>query len=360
MNDKPRRHGFLLYSLILLGYIGLFPIPLGKELLLVLQWIRSIDDPVMTSETQDSQTSKDKVTGFLLGKTLGYLSQAGNLIYKESVLYGAVITERGFINYSAIPRNLVVKDPRGNILSTLKTEGYPFIRKDRLFVLAADGCGVAEATLEGEVLWKRDFNKLITSMDAGTHATAIGFWDGTLLLLGSKGEVILQEKLAQDPFNVVYLISLTQDDRMMGTVYGLKPQRGILWEKTSAGYKRVRSFQLKSDFRRPIQGILDPKTGKFMIEDADGISIVSSARDEDVKILLNERIGSIASSPIDGLMLFYTKQDEGRKIVGITHKGKKVFFRYFPVQDPFWFKSEEGAYFMGFKKRIIKYRVMLG
>lgn len=325
-----------------------------------MQWIRSIDVPVPLAGNQGSQSLKERATGFLLGKDLGYLSEEGDLMYRESVLYSAVLTDRGFINYSAIPRNLVVKDPVGNILSTLKIEGYPFARKDRLFVLAADGCGVSEVTIEGDVLWKRDFNQLITSMDAGTVTAAIGLWDGTLILVGLKGEVIFQENLAQDPYSVVYLISVTKDDRMMGVVFGIKPQRGVLWEKTPAGYKRLRNFQLSSDFRRPIQGILDPMTEKFVIEDAEGISIVGRAKEDDVKISLRERIAAIVSSPIDGLLLFCTQQDEVRKVVGITHKGKKVFLKALPVQEPFWFQSEGGAFFFGFKKRIVKYRMMLG
>lgn len=360
MSNKPRRYGWILYCTILIGYLGLFPIPLGKELLLVLQWTRSIDEPFSPSGSQSPQSAKEKATGFLLGKTIGYLSQAGDLIYREPVLHSAVVTDRGFINYSAIPRNLVVKDPTGNFLSTLNIEGYPFVRKERLFVLATDGCGVAEVTFEGEVLWKRDFNQLITSMDAGSNTVAIGLWDGTLILLGSKGEELFHEKLTQDPYSVVYLTSLTKDDRMMGVVFGLKPQRGIVWEKTPAGYKRVRSFQLSSDFRRPMQGILDPHTQRFVIEDTEGIFIAGRAKEEDAKIILNERTDAIASSPIDKLLLFSTQQDENRRIVGITHKGKKVFLKSLSVQEPFWFHSEEGHFFLGFKRKIVKYRVMLG
>ena len=360
MNDKPHRYGFLLYSLILIGYIGLFPLPLGKELLMAVEWICSIDAPVSIAETQGTQLVKEKSIGFVLGKTLGYISDAGDLVYKESVLHAAVVTHRGFINYSAIPEVLVVKDPKGNILSTLKIEGYPFMRKNRLFVLSVDGCGMAEVTLEGEVRWKKDFNQLITSMDAGTTATAIGLWDGTLLLLGPTGELIFQEKLTQGPYSVIYLSVLTKDDRMVGAVFGLKPQRGILWEKTPTGYKRVRSFQLSSDFRRPIQGLLDAKTGRLIIEDSEGISLVSKGEKEDVKISLTERIRVIASSPIDGLFLFCTQQDQGYNIRGITHKGKRVFIKSLPTREPFWFQSEEGAYFVGFSKRIVKYRVVLG
>ncbi len=358
MNDKPHRYGLLIFFMILVGYIALFPIPLGKELLLVLQWIRSVDDPISTLG-QSSQSSKEKVTGFLLGKTIGYLSEAGDLIYRESVLYSALVTDRGFINYSAIPKTLVVKDPRGNFLSTLRIEGYPFARKNRLFVLLTDGCGLAEVNLEGEILWKKDFNQLITSMDAGATATAIGFWDGTLLLLGSKGEVVFQEKLSQDPYGVVYLTSLTKDDRMMGVVFGLNPQRGILWERTPGGYKRVRSFQLSSNFRRPIQGLFDPKTERFVIEDAEGISIVGKAKEEDVRVPLKDRIGTITSCSIDKLLLLCTQQSEGRKVMGITDKGKRVFLKSLVGEGPLWFQSEEGSFFLGFKKRIIKYRVML-
>jgi hypothetical protein len=360
MNDKPHRYGFLLYSLILIGYIGLFPLPLGKELLLDLQWICSIDAPISITENQGTQLAKEKSIGFVLGKTLGYISDAGDLVYKESVLHAAVVTDRGFINYSAIPEVLVVKDSRGNILSTLKTEGYPFMRKDRLFIVSADGCGVAEVTLEGEVRWKKDFNQLITSMDAGTTVTAVGLWDGTLLLLGPTGEVITQEKLTQGPYSVIYLSALTKDDRMLGVVFGLKPQRGILWEKTPTGYKRVRSFQLSSDFRRPMQGILDANTGMFIIEDSEGISLIGRGEKETVRIALKERIGAIAASPIDGLFLFYTQQDEGYKIRGITYEGRKVFIKSLPTREPFWFQGVEGAYFVGFNKRILKYRVVLG
>ena len=360
MNDKPHRYRFLLYSIILIGYIVLFPLPLGKELLLPLQWICSIAGSVSTPENQGRQIAKEKTTGFVLGKSLGYISDAGALVYKEPALHGAVVTNGGFINYSAIPEVLVVKDPRGSILSTLKAQGYPFMRKNRLFILSQDGCGLAEVTLEGEVLWEKDFNQLITSMDAGTTVTAIGLWDGTLLLLGLTGEVILQEKLAQGPYSVIYLTALSKDDRMVSAVFGLKPQRGLLWEKTPTGYKRVRSFQLNSDFRRPIQGFLDSKTGIFILEDSAGIALIGLGEKEYVTIPLKERIGAIGSSPIDGLFLFYTQRDEGYKIRGITHKGRKVFIMSLPTREPFWFQSEEGAYFVGFNNKIVKYRVVLG
>jgi hypothetical protein len=254
----------------------------------------------------------------------------------------------------------VVKDPRGNILATLNIEGYPFVRKDRLFVLAQDGCGVAEVTLGGEILWQRDFNQLITSMDAGSTLAAVGLWDGTLILVGPKGEVIFQEKLAPGPRSIIYLTALTKDDRMMGAVFGLQPQRGILWEKIQTGYRRVRSFQLNSDFRRPIQGILDPKTGKFVVEDAEGVVLIGRAKEEDVRIPLKGRMDAMVSSPIDGLLLFCTREDQYRKVIGITRRGKNVFLKSFPDPGPFWVHSEEGAFYLGFNKKIVKYRVILG
>lgn len=343
---------------VLLLYLLFFPQPLGKEIFLSVKWVHQLDSSPLQPESTKPLDSD--FTSFLLGDTLGYLDEQGRLLYKEKVLHGAVVLDKGFINYSSLPQNIIIKDPRGKIIASTKAKGYPFSRRDKLFLLSFDGCSLAEITAKGALVWEKDFNELITAVDATSTQTIIGLWDGRVFLIGEKGKVEFSEQVANLPYNIIYAVILSEENRWFGAVYGLNPQRIGIWERTPSGFKQIRSFQMETQLRRPVKGWFESFQHALLIETEKGVQIVGRKDKQDYFIPFSASLHTLFSSPIEGILAISVYKSDSRQIWGVSSTGSKVFLKSFPMDKNFYIKRKNQYIVIGIGTYIIQVSMELG
>lgn len=362
MTDKPHKRKWIGILLFLVVYITIFPRSLGKELLIIPRWVVSVTDSAHPSSSPPfyGEQGKERNIGFLLGDTVGYVTREGVLLYKEKVLHNAAISDRGFINYSAVPKNLLLKDPWGRFCANVQVDGYPFVRRSRLFVLSQDGCRITEVSSQGEVKWEKDFNQLITTVDAGTSHTVVGLLDGSFFVLKDTGDVLYQEREREGILHAVYCVSISANDRFIGIVLGLHPQRGILLERTVTGYRQLSAFELSSDYRRSIEGLVVYPPGIFFLEDPEGIRLIDTNLSQPVRVSLEGKLQSISGPIAEGIVTAWTRTNGGHVFYGVNFYGKKVFFKSFPVEGPFCYKVWDSSFLIGILDQILYFEVKAG
>jgi hypothetical protein len=343
-------------------YITIFPRSLGKELLIIPRWVVSVTASAHPSSSLPfyGEQGKEKNMGFLLGDTVGYVTREGVLLYKEKVLHNAAVSDQGFINYSALPKNLLLKDPWGRFCTNVQVDGYPFIRRNRLFVLSQDGCRITEVSFQGEIKWERNFNQLITTVDAGTSDAVVGLLDVCFFVLKDTGDLLYQEQEREGISHSVYCVSISANDRFIGIVLGIHPQRGILLERTVTGYRRLSSFELSSDYRRAIEGLVVYPPGIFFFEDPEGIRLIDANLSQPVPVSLEGKLNRISGPIADGIVTAWTHTKGRHVISGVNFYGKKVFFKSFSVEGPFCFKVWDSSFLIGILDQILYFEVKAG
>jgi hypothetical protein len=125
MAGGKRRYLLSTAFVVVLLYIVFFPRDLGKELLTVPVWSVSLGSAKIVTEPGPVKAA----IGFRLGKYFGSVRPDGTLLYRDTVDYDVALGESFFLNYSAVPRNLVAQDQRGNFLGNIGGNGYPLPEK---------------------------------------------------------------------------------------------------------------------------------------------------------------------------------------------------------------------------------------
>ena len=200
-------------------YLFCFPVRLKEELTFTPQWNTSL-------EVAPSMEEGDGAIPFSAfdarGKPLvGYLSEEGRLLYHTPVFYGAAVFPGGFINYSRSGGELIIQDPLGRMGKRIASNGYPFFKGDRLFVVSRDRRGLSRWTTEGQLLWSRHFGAPMTCMDVQELGVLLGFLNGDVFFLNSQGE---KRVFSKQRIHAIYGCALSSSQKLFATVSGLNPQ----------------------------------------------------------------------------------------------------------------------------------------
>ncbi len=240
MRKKRKKIGLLF---ILTVYILLSPENEGGVLKFLPDWIIDIDDKVT-----DNSAGKEAIP-FKLGSVFGYFDKKGRLTLKDRVFYGLTQTDDYYINYSSIADQIVLNSSKGEFLKGIKTSGYPYFLKDRLFLISTNRKKISEVTVDGDLLWEDENLSEITSIDASADNVITGYVNGDVVIAdsGKKVEKLFKPDLSR--INTVYGVGISDDSEYISVISGIEPQYMLLFRKKHGEYSRIFSYQFVKDLR---------------------------------------------------------------------------------------------------------------
>jgi hypothetical protein len=130
MRNK-RRAAFPLSLLVLAVYILIFPLSTGNELVFEPGWSLDIRAAGSTQRVQEP------LYWYRMGEEFGFVDLHGNIAVREKILFDVTLNDDAYINFSRIPKNLVIRDNRGDFLRSFRLTGYPILddRGQRIFLM---------------------------------------------------------------------------------------------------------------------------------------------------------------------------------------------------------------------------------
>ena len=134
---KNRTFIILLFTFTAL-YLFLFPSPLKKEMAFVPKWSTDAGNVFSGMIPEEGRLYPFVVPDENRKPVLGFIGDNGELSYTEKVYYKAAVCGDGFINYSSAGGSLVLQDPSGMVLSTVETDGFPYLRDQWFLVISRD------------------------------------------------------------------------------------------------------------------------------------------------------------------------------------------------------------------------------
>jgi hypothetical protein len=273
---KRASSGFFAAVAVILLYFILFPHPLGTELVAHPAW--AINLPLAESlppggRSADRDGDGGLVAAFHLGDLFGFVDPSGRLLHAERALFRVALSNRGFVNYTRIGSDWVLRDPGGERLFSFAGRGYPLASADgnRVFVVKTDLTGVQELDGNGEVLWSRDFPSMLASVSVeGKHLLA-GLIDGSLELVDATGAAVFTHVPAGSRIPVILAVAAAPDGSHLAAVSGIDRQWLIVLARKGASYAEVSRSVLPVEFRKELRLAFSPDS-RYLALEGDGMA----------------------------------------------------------------------------------------
>lgn len=292
MRKKKHSSGFLAAAGIIVAYFALFPHPLPREQVAVPRWVSRLPSPesLPPEGVSADSASAGSLWPFQHAGLVGYAGSSGRIVHAEKVLFGASASEAGFVNYSRVGSDWVLRDPSGERLFSFEGRGYPLLSRDggRIFVVKTDLTGLREIAGSGEALWSRDFPSMLTSLSVAGGNIVAGLLDGSVQLVNKAGAAVFSAAIGTARIPVVLGVAAAPDGGSFASVSGIDPQSLTLYARSGGGFAESVRLALASDFRREVRLAWAPDSRWLAVE---GVGSVGAA---------DPRSGRISWTPLAG------------------------------------------------------------
>jgi len=288
----------VLLILLLIAYLVLAPRPLDENPTVHRIWTRN------TLEEEAEGLEGRRWIPFVGEKHFGYLSEEGELLYREETLFHVAITEAAHVNYSRMGQTLLEKRPIEEYFFRIEGNGYPVYRNGLLYLISHDRMSLSRVGESGEVLYRLDFASLITSFDAGDDSLVVGLLNGRSEVFAPDGAH--RETLqAQEDGGPVYSVAVSPQGDYTAVQWGAGPQYLSIFSKKGEVLEEVERFSRE----RPIlwEGLIRFSTDQRLLfcETVDGLSIIDIEAEEETGLRIEGSLFDVYSEGI-GAPLYVT------------------------------------------------------
>jgi hypothetical protein len=303
-------------------YVVVFPAASGKELFLLPAWTVDLENAEASARAGEDE---GEVSAFRLSGLLGYVNSRGNILFQEKLAYDAAVGPRFFVNYPAVPLNLVIRDRRGEFLGNIGGGGYPFIHRDKLFLLSPDGHGLSRVSERGDILWEKKFTSLITAADSGDESLVLGFLNGAFAVLGNDGEPEYEAPPAPGGLAVSLRAGIAGNALYFTGLSGGSPQRLRLFVRQEGGYSPLFEAPLQSSYRRAVVARYFSEPDYFVFEQPGGAGLFEVEKQKLLYVSLSGRLVELADERPEGLFLTLSIREDRMYCEAVLPDGSRVF-----------------------------------
>lgn len=285
MKKKRRASGLLAALAIIIAYFLLFPHPLGRDLAARPSWALALPAAPPVDEGGSSRGAGEGPLPFRAGSLFGYASRDGRLLHAGRTPFGVALAATGYISYSRLGRDWVLRSPTGERLFSFEGRGYPLLGPSRaagagvlprVFVAKTDLTGLQEVDGSGETLWARDFPSMITSVSIGRDVVLAGLLNGSLELVNASGAAVFSASPAGSRVPVVLAAAAAADGSHLACVAGIDPQLLVVYARRAEGFAETARLALPSQFRREVRLAFSPDARWLAVEGDNAVGIVDA------------------------------------------------------------------------------------
>ena len=281
MKKKRRASGLLAALAIIIAYFGLFPHPLGREIVARPAWTLALPaaESLPAGGISPSQaTGSEELIPFQAGSLFGYVSRSGKLVHAERTLFRVALADGGYVNYTRLGADWVLRNPAGERLFSFRGRGYPLLSAGngtpRVFVAKTDLTGLQEVDGSGEPLWSRDFPSMITSVSIAPGGLIAGLLNGSAEFITSRGEAAFSAASSGSRIPVVVGVAASADGTRLATVSGIDPQVLVVYTRKGGGFSETSRTGLPAEFRREVRLAFSPDSRWLAVEGEGSAGVV--------------------------------------------------------------------------------------
>ena len=197
-------------------------------------------EPVWTIDVINAERMivEDTAMPFKLGNNIGYFTENGEVCLLKQIedTQMSAITEDVYAVYNNTATETEVNFIKEDSSSVIRRAGFPFFEEGRLFMMYPNGNGFSKYAKDGSELWGFEYYCPITSIQSTENLVVVGFADGVIIVLDSKGEQKHVIQPAGSEYEVIFGTAISKNGEYIACISGLNKQRLVLIdisEKTS-------------------------------------------------------------------------------------------------------------------------------
>lgn len=305
-NRRPASVFFTAVLLIVL-YFALLPYPLGKELVARPAWAVDVATASSNSAAGDPPGSQEEgISPFALGDLFGYVEPDGKLLHVGHTLFQVALSPAGYIDYTRVGTDWIMRDARGARLVAFSGIGYPMLSPDgrRILVVNPDQTGLREVDGNGDTAWSRDFPATVTSVSLQGDFLLVGLLNGALQLIGRTGRLIFLAPPGPSRIPVIYGCAVANDGSFIASVSGIEPQVLTVLGRSGVSYTGVLREILPTDYRREVRIGFSPDSRCLYYEDGRGVGFAAPSSGRISSLSLSGRLAGSAFLKAAGVAAF--------------------------------------------------------
>ena len=357
---RPARVFFVALLAIIL-YFGLFPYPLGREIVARPVWSVTLPDPGALQPLNPPSTvpapdsAKAIAAPFQLGDLFGYAAANGDILHAEKTLFRVALSQAGFVNYTRLGTNWILQNVRGARVLSFSGYGYPLLSSDggRIFIVKADLSGLIELDRAGDVRWSRDFPAILTAVSVPGDYLLVGLLNGTLLLLNGRGSPVYEHVMGGSRLPVILGAAVSPDGSLAASVSGVAPQFLTVLRRQGTGLAEMAKEVLASDFRREVRMSFSPDSRYLLVEGERAAGIFDPAAPRLAWLPLPGGLSDV-SFPGGGRLTAVTARDGARVELRILRPfSSPILTETFTAQQLF-LGTVEGDLLLGLDGRLLR------
>ena len=279
----------LLVLAILVSFILYFFIstkPLNDDLCFFPLWSSSIEKEVELKKNTQLDTDKneknqkiknptqEKLYPFLINNRFGYFSSNGKILFLNEIDKKVSASSTYWCQYDFASKEAEVYTPNGELVTTIKASGFPYIMEDKIYLFTPGGYGVSEYGKDGKKLWHYSHTAAITAFNASKKGSVIGYSDGKLVYVDSRGNEVFNFYPGGSAYQVIAGVALSEDGSFIACVSGIDKQRIMLIRIMDKQYKIVKHEYLHGNLYRQVFVAFDSDSSYAIFESSEGIGIV--------------------------------------------------------------------------------------
>ena len=309
---KNKKVYFIILAVIaFIAYTILSAEPVPPETILTNNWLLSLENDLDTEKV----SSGSPLIPFRLGKRFGYVAHDGTLLLNREESETIGLSPEFWAEFENAPQELIINDSRsGSEIILNNPLSYPLFLDGRIFLVSKDQTSLKEINMEGEVLWRYDFEAPLTCVDAAGGFVLTGTLDGMIDLLDSRGKPLFPSyALGASRIPVILSCRISSDGSKLAVISGIDKQRFIFLELYGSNDYRItyHEFLEGEGFRREVFMAFIENDTRVVFEQERGLGIY------------NVQSRSTITLPLPG-----QGEQQGIRLEAIDEDGENSLFFY--------------------------------
>jgi hypothetical protein len=334
----------------ILAYFALFPYPLGTEIVARPAWVAAVpqpDDPAASAALVEQAGGR-----FQLGGLFGYVSADGSFAHVEKTLYGVALADSGYVNYTRLGTDWILRDRRGERVVSFSGNGYPLLSPDgkRIFVIKSDLSGITELDRNGDVRWERDFTSILISLSVRGSSLLAGLLDGRMVFIDAAGAAAEFRPAGRSRISVVFGAAVTAEGDLAASVSGIDPQVLTVYRRGDAGFAPRFRQVLATDIRRELRVVFSPDGRCLVWEGSGAIGMLDSRSGRTTRLAVHNSLRGLAFP--DGMVAALSSDGSSSELVVVRPFVGPVFTSDYAAREG-WIGTIDGQLLLGIDGQLL-------
>ncbi|NLK46041.1 MAG: hypothetical protein GX297_05235 [Treponema sp.] len=359
MNYREKLRYFVLFGILfLIIYLFVATKPLHKEFF--LQTENSIhltnEDKNINMTDFASQNEGENFYPFRLKEFAGYFTESGKIIFAKKIPYKATLTDSFWTFYENNSESIEIKNVDETVLTTINAEGFPFLQKDRIYLLPPGGNSICEYTVSGARKWIYESYVPITAFNSSQKGAVIGFADGAFVCLAPDGKELFAFYPGGSSNEIILGAAISETENLAACLSGINKQRFVLTSFDDSKHKVVFHEYLRSDLRQRCIVKFSKNSNYVYFQYDGGLGIVDCKKLKSTHIALKGTITQIEELEAQNLTLVLAHKNNRYFVYMLENANNLMGSFSFEANSAFITPTPSG-FFVGHDTKISKFNI---